>query len=34
MGEAYMCPECGWTGMESNLDAGHECPACGAHVDE
>lgn len=29
--EPYLCPDCGWTGREDDLDVGNDgrlCPAC------
>ena len=36
MGEPVMCPECGWTGTEQDLDATgdvHQCPICDTDVE-
>jgi DNA-directed RNA polymerase subunit RPC12/RpoP len=33
--DTYLCPDCGWTGSESELDrseGGHSCPVCRASI--
>lgn len=33
--ETYLCPDCGWTGTESELERsgdGHACPICRASI--
>lgn len=33
MAAPIMCPECGWTGSESDLAEGQQCPVCDANVE-
>jgi hypothetical protein len=32
MGDPVLCPDCGWTGEETDLDAG-DCPVCATDVE-
>lgn len=33
MADPIMCPECGWTGTEPDLDAEQSCPVCATNVE-
>jgi predicted RNA-binding Zn-ribbon protein involved in translation (DUF1610 family) len=36
MSDPVLCPECGWTGVEADLErtaAGYECPVCAEVVE-
>ena len=32
-GEPVMCPACGWTGQQTELE-GAACPACGEGIED
>jgi hypothetical protein len=33
MSDTCLCPICGWTGTETDLEGDGACPACGADME-